>query len=295
MSGGSGGTLTFSGTSVTLSPGGSINVPRSGGDISMLQFNSSGGYPQVFSNNSGPLFLNKFDLPSLGSGHILSLTGSGGFDILNAFTIGSSNTSFLQISTQVVLGSTLTIPSNGWVQIDSGGTLTALGGISIQSGGHLQINGGGTLVIGGGQTLTVGSNGVLILAGTRSWPALIRSNNMSPYSIVASPSTSQLMAANFRIESGTIDASASNNPNFFLNGTFSNTPLGATALRLGTLLQAPLIGLRFETDVKSVNYTPINASNLGPSDALAVDIWVAGADDDAKSSCVNGSHLKWNY
>jgi hypothetical protein len=271
--------------------GASVVMPSTVTDTDRIEFNGSGGAPQVFDNQTGgTLFLNQVENTASGVSHMLSLVGTGGFDISKPFGLGNSYANFLQVASDTVLQSQLVVPSGVTVVVESGARLTVQGGVVVNSGGTLVVNPGGTLLVGAGQSVSFA--GTLTLIGTSAASAMVQSvNGMSAYSVSAQ-SGGTFKGVNFRIDGAPLDLSSATSL-ILANGRFGNIAPGTTALRLGGSAIGPVTGLNFETDLNSVTYVPIDATNL-ISDALVVSASAYGTKD-VKSRSASGAHLKWTY
>lgn len=127
----------------------------------------------TINNPTSVTFPANFGIKSTGTFTISS--GSGALYIDSTFTLNNT-------------GSALVIPASATVEVRSGGTLIALGGITVN--GILKISAGGQVLMGNGTTLTVNSGGLLQLAGSASYVATLNGYSGGRFTLNSAGSTS---------------------------------------------------------------------------------------------------------
>lgn len=193
----------------------------------------------------------------------------------------------LKIGANVTLSDTTTpfnVPAGRTVEVNSGATLTALGGITVA--GTLKINPGGKVVIGNGMNLTVNAGGLLQLAGASGNVATLDGNGGSFNLSVAG----SVNANYFRINRPTAAGmNVTGTIQQLSNGEFHYLANAGVAVTLGSAAVIPstMNYLGFFDDSSFGNVRNFNASAYNLT-STTLNNWSGLGGDANESSDPNG-------
>ncbi len=184
----------------------------------------------------------------------------------------------------------LTIPASATVEVQSGGSLIAMGGITVN--GVLKVNSGASVIIGNGRTLQVATGGILQLAGS--------SGNIASLDADAGGSTYTLNivgsvnANNFSISrTGTSGMNVTGTIQTLSNGDFHYVAAGGHAVTLGAAASVPATwsSVGFFDDFNNGTARNINA-NAYTGSAFTVSNW-SGGIGGATYESDSGNKITW--
>lgn len=227
----------------------------------------------TISNNTSVTFNRAFAIRNT-----LSVTGTGTTVYANA------NLSLQDAAAPLVIGSGKTL------EVGSGATLTALGGISVY--GTLKLNPGASLEIGSGKTVQVFSGGLLDLAGASGNVATLKGYQNNSYNVVID-SGGYLNGSYFRVNHlASAGIQVSGTVQNLNNGEFHYFAGSALTLNSGATVPSTMTGLGFFDDAGAGGRKNFNATSYtcGGS-ARQVNDWsgdVGGAANETDpSACID--------
>ncbi|MCM2276947.1 MAG: C25 family cysteine peptidase [Oligoflexia bacterium] len=204
-----------------------------------------------------------------------SVTFNRAFNIRNTLALNGTGTT-LYVNGSLSLQDTatpFTIPASATVEVGTGATLTALGGIVVN--GTLKLNPGASVSLGSGKTLQVNSAGLLELAGASGNVATLKGDNNNTYSVNIAGS---INANYFRVNHlGTAGLNVTGTIQRMQNGEFHYLSASGYAVTLGAAASVPasLSSLGFFNDASYANVKNFDATSYAGA-AISLSSWIGG-------------------
>ncbi len=210
----------------------------------------------------------------------------------NAFTVSTDlsiapGSGTLQIAEGLTLsytGSALVIPSSATVEVLSGATFTAMGGITVN--GVLKVNAGAKVLIGTGRTLQVNAGGLLRLQGTSGNAASLDAASGGSFTLnVAGSINANYFSISRTTTAGlNITTAGSDSIQTLSNGDFHYIASAGKAITLNTAKNLPNpdpSGLGFFDDSSFGNVSNIDATNYTGT-PVTIEDWagLGGSGDE---------------